>query len=85
MSAENPLREIQEQIKSLLAKDKIEEALNMLIKHLKSHEQLNKVVVQSAMFKRMNEALTQNTVDWEKASITKNQLIVSILSIVDST
>lgn len=72
-----------EQIKNLLAEDKIKEALDLLPKFLEKNIDLDTVIVQSAIYKRLMTSVNRQTIDWEKAGIIKNQIIVSILDIVN--
>ena len=70
-------------IKALLTKDHIKEALDLLPSYLKNSEDLNSAVVQSAIYNRLINAMRRNTIDWDKAGVVKNQIIISILNIIN--
>lgn len=74
---------LKKEITDLLEKDQIKEALDLLPKYLKKTADLNSAILQSAIYNRLNSAITRNTIDWEKAGVIKNRIIISILNILN--
>ncbi len=76
--------QISEIIKEKLKNDKIQDALRILMRFLESKPEISELIIQSARFERINNLIRKGVINWKQANLEKNQIIISILEIIDS-
>ena len=72
---------ILEEIGGLIAKDHLKEAIEKLSVLLKGSKLLDEVILQSGRYTDIMKQIRQNTVNFENASITKNQIRFALMDI----
>jgi len=71
------------QIRALIANDNFAEAIRQLHNLLEGSPALNEVLLQSARFSDVMRQIRLGVVDYEQANITKNQIRMGILELLD--
>lgn len=77
------IQEFSETIGDLVGKDKLKEAISLLHQLLKDSPQLDEVILQSARFTDLMKQIRSGTISLEDSTITKNQIRIAILSLVE--
>ncbi|MCB0854201.1 MAG: hypothetical protein KDD63_18380 [Bacteroidetes bacterium] len=72
---------ILEEIGGLIVKDHLKEAIEKLSVLLKGSKLLDEVILQSGRYTDIMKQIRQNTVNFENASITKNQIRFALMDI----
>lgn len=78
------MKKKKEEIRQLLAANKLEEAFDELLSMFQDSPQSNELVLQSASFHRLKEAKRKGSINWEKAQAAKNQIIDALLQILNT-
>lgn len=78
------MKQKKEEIRQLLAANKLEEAFDELVSMFQNSPQSNELVLQSASFHRLKEAKRKGSINWEKAQAAKNQIIDALLQILNT-
>lgn len=78
------MKQKKEEIRQLLAANKLEEAFDELLSMFQDSPQSNELVLQSASFHRLKEAKRKGSINWEKAQTAKNQIIDALLQILNT-
>lgn len=70
------------EITELIAKDKIKEAIESLQQLLNGSPLLDEVILQSARYTDLKKQIRMDTLEYEKADISKNKLRLALLEMV---
>lgn len=68
-----------EQIEAFISKDDLPSAMNLLRRLLKNSPKLDEVIQQSGRYSDVSKQIRLGTIDYEKASITKNQIRFAVI------
>lgn len=70
------------EITDLIAKDKIKEAIESLQQLLNGSPLLDEIILQSARYTDLKKQIRMDTLEYEKADISKNKLRLALLEMV---
>ena len=72
-----------EQIRDLLAQDRLQEALRQLNELLEGSPKLKQAIIQSRRYESIENSIHAGVVSFENANMEKNKIALSILNLLD--